>query len=220
MRGTGAGASTVFVIITLLAMLVSPPVQVTAGTGNEAPPGPHYNLNIIGVPKDKTADMTGDNGRRIFVDLGSKDGDAVTTKIMLWQSFDGSFEVLDANGTDGTASFKLPAPGGYTIWARARGKPGGHADMRTCVDDPDSADPSDLICSLQGEVFVRETGHGKNSFKNVTAALTTIVLVAGSPAALACGATTVDLFDPCLSGWLWQYANNGLKLLQLRFYFN
>ena len=214
----GSGASAIIMIIAVVSLGF--PFQVTAGNGNAAPSGPHYSLNIIGVPKDKTADMTGDNGRRMFVDLGSKDGDAVTTKIMLWQSFDGSFDVLDANGTDGTASFKLPAPGAYTIWARARGKPGGHAEMKTCVDDPASTDPDDIICPLQGEVFVRETGPGKNGFKNVTAALTTIVLEAGSPAALACGATTVDLFDPCLTGWLWQYANNGLKLLQLRFYFN
>lgn len=213
----GFGAAAILMIIALIWLGV--PVQATAGNGNEAPSGPHYNVNIIGVPKDKTADMTGDNGRRIFVDLGSKDGDAVITKIMLWQSFDGSFEVLDANGTDGEASFKLPAPGSYTIWARARGKPGGSAEMKTCVDDPTSTDPADIICPLQGEVFVRETGPGKNSFKNVTTALTTIDLT-GTALAGTCASNHVSLFDPCLSGWLWQYANNGLKLLQLRFYYN
>ena len=36
-------------------------------TGNGAPSGAHYNLNIIGVPKDKSADMTGNNGHRMFV---------------------------------------------------------------------------------------------------------------------------------------------------------
>lgn len=202
----------VFLTVTLFGL------PVPAGTGNAAPSGPHYNLNIIGVPKDKSADMTGDNGRRIFVDLGSKDGDAVTTRILLMQTFDGSFEVLDANGTDGTASFKLPAPGGYTVWARARGKPGGKATMTTCAVDP--LDPTVLICSLQSEVFVRETGPGKNSFRNVTESLTTIRLAEGSEVAIVCGATTVNLFDPCLTGFLWQYDNNGLKLLQLRFYPN
>jgi len=29
---------------------------------------------------------------------------------------------------------------------------------------------------------------------------------------------TVSLFDPCFENFLWQYDNNGLKLLQLRFY--
>src|SRR5690349_18184500 len=60
-------------------------------TGNGAPSGPHYDLNIIGVPKSKTADMTGDNGHRIFVALSGN------TKILLTA---GPFEVLDANGTD------------------------------------------------------------------------------------------------------------------------
>src|SRR2546428_167494 len=38
-------------------------------TGNGAPSGSHYNLNIIGVPKDKTAAMTNNDGHRIFVQL-------------------------------------------------------------------------------------------------------------------------------------------------------
>ncbi len=74
------------------------------------------------------------------------------------------------------------------------------------------------LCSTQNEVFVR--GTGKSSFRNVTTALTTIELLAGSAAAIACGSTTVSLFDPCLQDFLWQYDNNGLKLLQIRFYLN
>ena len=74
-------------------------------------------------------------------------------------------------------------------------------------------------CRADG-VFVR--GTGKSSFRNVTSALTTIDLdaVADAAAVLACGGTTVSLFDPCLEGYFWQYDNNGLKLLQLRFYPN
>jgi len=29
---------------------------------------------------------------------------------------------------------------------------------------------------------------------------------------------TVSLFDPVLQDFFWQYSNNGLRLLQLRFY--
>ena len=43
---------------------------------------------------------------------------------------------------------------------------------------------------------------------------------AGEAAVTACGGTTVWLFDPCLQGYFWQYDNNGLKLLQVRFYQN
>jgi len=59
--------------------------------GNGAPSGPHYNLNIIGVPKGKSADMIGSSGRRIFVALVG------TCKINLSQ---GTFQVLDGNCTD------------------------------------------------------------------------------------------------------------------------
>ena len=45
--------------------------------GNGAPSGPHYNLNIVGVPKGKTADMTGTSGHSIFVNLSGN------TKIFL-----------------------------------------------------------------------------------------------------------------------------------------
>src|SRR5262245_54225593 len=75
--------------------------SAAAVTGNGAPSGTHYNLNIIGVPKDKNPDFSGGNGRRIFVDLEGR------TKILLKP---GTFDVLDANGTDGEASFQLPEP--------------------------------------------------------------------------------------------------------------
>ena len=40
----------------------------TATTGNGAPSGSHYQVNIIGVSNPKTTDLT-NNGRRIFVPL-------------------------------------------------------------------------------------------------------------------------------------------------------
>src|SRR6476660_7022272 len=103
-------------------------------TGNGAPSGAHYTLNIIGVDKGKNANMDSGTGNVIFVGLGTKNT-TVTTKIMLSQSFDGTFQVLDKNGTDGTASFQLPAPGTYTIWARALGKPGDSAKVTTSATD-------------------------------------------------------------------------------------
>jgi hypothetical protein len=199
----------------------SAPSLATATTGSGAPSGAHYSLNIIGVAKAKNPDMGGAGGNVIFVALGSKDGAAVTTKIMLEQSANaGEFAVLDKNGTDGQASFSLPAPGGYTVWARALGTPGGQAKVTTCATDVAGTIADGDICSTQHEVFVR--GYGKSSFKNVTPALTTIALdaVADADAVTACGGTTVSLFDPCLEGYFWQYDNNGLKLLQVRFYQN
>jgi hypothetical protein len=190
-----------------------------AQTGNGAPNGTHYSLNIIGVPRAKNANPDWASGHVIFVNLGSKDN-GVSTKILLSQSAEaGVFDVLDKNGTDGEASFSLPAPGSYTIWARALGKPGGQAKITTCASDLD-INTAGVICSTQNEVFVRDKG--KSSFRNVTDALTTIVLdpIANADAVTACGGTTVSLFDPCLQGFFWAYDNNGLKLLQVRFYQN
>src|SRR3989344_372677 len=99
-------------LIVLFAVSVIPVSAAPGATGNGAPSGAHYNLNIIGVPKDKTADMTGSNGHRIFVPLFGK------TNIWLCESgvdsacsdVDG-FQVLDANGTDSNgAAFALPNP--------------------------------------------------------------------------------------------------------------
>jgi hypothetical protein len=87
-------------------------------TGNGGPSGAHYNLNLIGVSNNKSADLTGNDGHRIFVPLTG------STKIMLSQ---GDFQVLDANGTDGQAAFQLPNPDPdndgvtqYSVFARAR----------------------------------------------------------------------------------------------------
>ena len=189
-----------------------------AATGNGAPSGSHVNLNIIGVSHDKSPNMNKGSGDVIFVGLGTS-SDAVTTKILLSQTADSEFAVLDKNGTDGEASFALPLPGSYTVWARALGTPGGQSKIATCATfiDPTTF-TSTILCSTDNEVFVR--GKGKSSFRDVTSALTTITLVPGSAAELACGTPTVSLFAPCLQDFLWQYDNNGLRLLQVRFYPN
>lgn len=204
---------------------LSPPSAVVAATGNGAPSGAHYTLNLIGVARGKNANMDGASGHVIFVGLGAKKpAEPVSTKIMLNQSASaGEFAVLDKNGTDGVAQFSLPAPGTYSIWARALGTPGGEARITTCAEDiADDLDggvesPGD-ICSTQFEAFVR--GTKADQFRDVTFNLTHLVLPDGSDPALACAATTVSLFDPCLEGYFWKYDNNGLRLLQIRFYYN
>lgn len=193
----------------------------SAITGNGAPSGFHYTLNIIGVSKNKNANMDSGSGSVIFVDLGTKTGTAVTTRILLSQSTDGTFAVLDKNGTDGEASYQLPTPGTYTVWARPLGKPEGFATLTTCAEDvTGNGATTDEVCSTANEVFVR--GTGKSSFRNVTTNLTTIFIdpIEDAAAVTACGGTTVSLFDPCLEGYFWKYDNNGLKLLQIRFYPN
>ena len=174
--------------------------------GNGAPSGPHYDLNIIGVPKGKTADMTGDNGHRIFVPL---DG---TTKILLSP---GDFQVLDANGTDGSAAFQLPNPDPtnsgttqYSVYARALGKPGGKSFMVTCASDSSGT----TFCSTDTSFFVRSKG--KSSFTNVSKELLYIYADINGDGKI----DRIPLFGTDLQDYYWQYTNDGLKLLQLRFY--
>ena len=213
-----------------------------ATTGNGAPSGSHYNLNIIGVPHDKTAAMNDNNGHRIFVqlfggqpvaDISGKDFATLSkvNKIMLIPdtAIPGSFNVLDANATDSNgALFQLPldVSAKWTVYARALGKPGGTADMTTCATqavttvNPDGTTTTidEVICSIATLSLERKTGAVYTKFQNVTADLLFVTVAAGSTVATLCGTTTVPLFATCLQNYFWNYDNNGLKLLQLRFY--
>jgi hypothetical protein len=214
-------------------------------TGNGAPSGTHYNLNIIGVPKDKTADMTNNDGHRIFVQLtGGEDAGTLTNKdfsllnkvnkIFLQPAPTGeSFQVLDANATDSNgALFQLPADvsTSWTVWARALGKPGGSSKTTTCatvtVTDPVTlVTTQEVVCSVATLTMTRTKG--KQSFTNVSADLLFLSIMVDPTTNLALatclGVTTatqvnVSLFNGCLQNFFWNYQNNGLKLLQLRFY--
>jgi hypothetical protein len=198
-----------FCLVFVLALVV-PAYAGKAVTGNGAPSGPHYNLNVIGVPKEKSADMTDNNGHRIFVRLDGKS--------KIWLGEGDEFRVLDANGTDGDgARFQLPSPDPendglteYSIWVRALGKPGGSADISTCAIDPVTGDEHCVMYKLE----MGTKGKGGNKFANVSKDLLYIF-------ADLDGDGTVErypLFDSRLQGYFWDYNNDGLKLAQFRFY--
>jgi hypothetical protein len=176
-------------------------------TGNGGPSGAHYNLNLIGVAKNKSASLSGNDGHRIFVPLTG------STKIMLSE---GEFQVLDANGTDGQAAFQLPNPDPdndgvtrYSVFARALGKPGGTSTTTTCATDPATGE---LYCSVESMVLVREKG--KSSFTNVSKQLLYVYADIDGDGVI----DRMPLFDSRLQDYFWQYDNQGLKLVQLRFY--
>ena len=192
----------------------------TFAKGNDAPSGAHYNLNIIGMDKEQTADMTGDNGHRIFVPLWGN------AKIMLIEGDD--FMVLDANGTDGTASFQLPNPDpdgdgttSYSIWMRALGTPGGKAVITTCAD-ADLTGEYYEVCSSESLDVTRTKGPSK--FTNVSRTLLTILVdetftfYDGNGDLVEVKAGRYTIFDPIFEDYFWKYDNEGLRLLQLRFY--
>ena len=75
-------------------------------------PSPHfdYKLNIIGVPKDKTADMDNNNGRRIFVQLYSNPDNEVKNPGRKNNDLKGSDKnkIYLCNSTDGLNDSKDP----------------------------------------------------------------------------------------------------------------
>jgi hypothetical protein len=198
------------VVMTLVVALSLGASAVLAGqdvTGNGAPSGAHYNLNLVGVAKDKTADMTGSNGHVIFVKLEGQ------TRILLSM---GEFMVLDANGTDGSASFQLPNPDPdndgntvYSVYARFLGKP---------TDEAGRITPGCTIVDgeevLSVEYVTVERPKGKSSFENVSRQLLYVWYDIDADGDI----DRVPLFDSRGEDYFWQYDNNGCKLVQLRFY--
>lgn len=185
-------------------------------TGNGAPSGAHFNLNLISVSKGKTADMTG--GNRIFVTSGA------TCKINLSE---GSFAVLDGNGTDGTAAFQLPNPDpdndgytSYSAYVRGLGKPtAGQAKITPGAVDVDGPDnilgtEDDYYTMMSTESVTVTRTKGKSSFTNVSRELLYVWVDIDGDGRI----DRIPLFDDRLQDYFWQYDNNGLKVVQLRFY--
>jgi len=174
-------------------------------TGNGAPSGPHFSLNLIGVPKGKSAGI--EDGRRIFVPLFG------TTKILLRE---GDFAVLDGNATDGSGAFQLPNPDedgdgitSFSVFVRALGKPGGSESLTSCATDPDTGEE---VCSVGSAVLVRGTGGSK--FTNFSRELLFVTADVDGDGDL----DRVPLFGDGLEDFFWQVDNNGLRLAQMRFY--
>jgi hypothetical protein len=193
-----------------------------AETGNGAPSGAHYTLNIIGVPKDKSPNLTGGSGHRIFVDLG-KTGEAANTRINLTE---GDFAVIDANGTDGVAAFQLPNPDldgdgttSYSVYVRALGKFGGKATMQSCYEDATGTWCAVDFTGGVEPITIARTKGGVAKFVNVSKDLLFIDFCTLWNADGTCD--TVDqipLFSNDALSYYWSYDNEGLKLAQLRFY--
>lgn len=173
-----------------------------AGAGNTG--GGCYNLNIIAV-KSKSADMTGTSGHSLFVLLNGN------TQIGLQE---GDFSVLDRNGTDGKASFRLPNPDptnsgttAYSVFARLVGKPNSTLNMATCAYDA----VGDLFCSEDTISMKRIAGTSK--FINVSQELLYIYADIDADGDI----DRVPLFDSRLQDYFWNVDSTGKMHAQLRF---
>ena len=198
------------------------PSTLNATTGNGAPSGAHYTLNIIGVPKDKSPDFTGGNGHRIFVDLG-KTGALANTRINL---IEGDFAVTDANGTDGVAGFQLPNPDpdgdgttSYSVYVRALGKPGGKATMQSCYEDATGTWCAAQFVGGVEPITIQRTKGGVAKFVNVSKDLLFVDFCTEWDVTGTCLTfDQIPLFSNKDLSYYWSYDNEGLKLAQLRFY--
>jgi hypothetical protein len=97
----------------------------------------------------------------------------------------------------------------YSVFARALGKPGGSSITTTCATDPDT---DEEVCSVISLELTRTKGRSR--FENVSRELLYIYADLDDDGDLE----RVPLFDDALQGYFWDYDNNGLKLVQLRFY--
>jgi len=164
--------------------------------------------------------MTGNNGGRIFVKLDGK------SNIYLTPSLDGSFTVLDANGTDANgANFQLPAPGlfidgvstvSYTVYARALGKPMGSVVIRNCATVPGDLEPTCEELTDTENILEMTRPKGQSTFINVTKKLLYMNVDITDDG--IDNPKLYPIFDPAMEGYFWEYDSSGMKLLQLRFY--
>jgi len=207
------------VLATLVATMVATTLAKPANKGNGAPSGAHFNLNIIGVPKEKNM-PEGLGGNVIFVALGKSE--AITTRIHL--EMGDEVAVLDKDGTDRSATLQLPDPypddvspgintgeeAVYKIYVRALGKPGGSATITSGFIDEFGGE----WLSLESVEVTRTKGQSK--FSDQTLKLTTIYVDITDDD--VDNPLRYNLFGNELWDYFWDYDNNGLKLLQIRIY--
>lgn len=220
-------------------------VPVFAGVGSIPDNGTHFNLNIIGVPKGKKVDMTDSQRHTIFVPLNTEgyvDG-KVQISYVRNTANPNSFEVLDGNATDENGAiiavpyeFCQDLNAGcedllsYNVYAVALGKPGADGALveAHCTYDTQVVDTSGtagLTCEdtlLMGSFTLkRETGAPK------PVPITDIFRASGCldlNASSVCDKgdlafNNIWIFNiPNLTSYFWDYTNDGLKLMQVRFY--
>ena len=180
--------------------------------------GPHYNLNIIGVPKGKTADMTNSDRHTIFVPLTG------TVKISYVAGTE--FQVIDGNCTDADGcTIEVPSdPLGdlcYDVYATGLGKPNGNVIVNaSCTIDG-------LIGSCADALLLNNFTVGRPKGKPRPQNISDVFRATGCIDLNSSGFcdsgdlqfSNVWIFNiPQLLDYFWDYNNTGLKLMQVRFY--
>jgi len=227
-------------------LLTSLAVALAAGNafaqnGNPCPGDKEYQFNIIAT-KDKIPPMTGNNGHRIFVPLTPK-----TTKIYMTGDTDtlngttngvlncgNKFDVLDANGTDGTAILLVPCDAltadnlnpsvCFDVYATPLGTPGPAPNITVHCE----FDSTCVGCNLDagdcatGTIITDLVGHNG---KPKTTDISKYFRASGCLDLDANGCDAGDInfnnewiFNiPALESYYWDYDANGNRITQIRF---
>jgi hypothetical protein len=174
--------------------------------GSQLPNGAHYNLNVIGVPKGSTPNIS--SGNILFIPLSGK------TLINLSI---GDFVVTDVNGTDGKVAFNLPSPDldkdgstDYSLWIKATGQLKGKSARNNCADDPVNGE---IYCSTSQMISVPSSGKPSQTFDISRDFLYIYLDINGDGTA-----ERYQLFDDALKDNFWQYDNHGQKISEMRIY--
>ena len=229
-------------LITLLSIVLA--FGFVAGTAlaqnnNPCPGDKEYQVNIIGVPKTKNANLTGGEGHRIFVPLNGVTKIYMTgdTSTAAGLQCGNSFHVTDANGTDGSATLVVPCENVnaesedtglcFDVWATPLGTPGGSAEV-------------DVVCTFD-ETVVAELSEGscedvplgsfdfdlvRNNGQPVQKDITNFMRADGcfdTDGSGTCDSgertfNNVWIFNlEALQEYFWEYDNNGLRVAMVRF---
>ncbi len=216
-----------------------------AGTGNNLPPGPRYNLQVIAFDNCPAGDFTESNRHQIAVkanyqvisgDLGSNQGGTLKQNllkqntILLSPSDAGEFRVADGNACERGDGAELILPrdvyGKYRVYVRLVGAPGTGIGVTSCAEELDLSDfdgdgtAEEILCSTENVIEFRASGSGGKGlrFTDYTQELLTV-----------CVDTFVDgnfdgecdvrlgIFDPQLEYYFWQWNTQGRAHAQLVF---
>jgi hypothetical protein len=208
-----------------------------------------YSDNTVTSPGGKNNHLAkggGNDQNHIYLCNSSNgENDVNDARCDTWRATHaGEFGVIDANGTDGDgAIFGVPDPcvgtsstdgctPTYAIWARAKAG-SGSATITTCADETGAGfdGTDDVWCGSNGITLSKQTANKAIDVSNSLLYMTISVNDATDPQLAACidsgpngtdgGADTYNiyLFDQCFENYFWNYDNNGLKVLELRFYF-
>jgi hypothetical protein len=195
-----------------------------------------------GGKNNQLAKGSGDDQNHIYLcNSTNGENDVVDARCDTWRATHvGDFGVIDANATNGDgAILGVPDPcadsdpltactPSYRVYARARGS-GGNATLTTCAEEAgtgfDTTD--DVWCGSNGiTLYAKGPSTKASDITDNLLHLTITVNGLTDPQLAGClgtkldGSQTIDvfLFDRCFENYFWNYDNNGLKNLELRFY--